>query len=165
MRSVSDRSPQALFVNERYPSGCTIDNLSDGVLQDLCADSSISTGGALIIQDISQGWAEILRSEFPKSVHSTFLAEHVVRLDGVSATGVALEQLRKDIDSNCSDTKMEVDRSVDGRSIIEFDFPFRSSKHKGLHIDFLFESVNLERVPSDFSFSDGARRNVFEKDA
>jgi hypothetical protein len=68
MRSVSDRSPQALFVNERYPSGCTIDNLSDGVLQDLCADSNISTGGALIIQDISQGWAEILRSGFPKFV-------------------------------------------------------------------------------------------------
>jgi hypothetical protein len=41
MQSVRIRSPHALFVNERYPSGCTIDDLGDGVLQDLCADSNI----------------------------------------------------------------------------------------------------------------------------
>jgi hypothetical protein len=165
MRSIKSRSPRALFVNERYPSGCTIDDLSEGVLRELCYDSNLSTGGALIIQDVSEDWAEILRSEYPKSVHSTFLAEHMIRLDGLSATDVALEQLRKDLSSSCPGTKMDVKRPTNGRSIVEFDFPFRPSTHMGLHVDFLFETIDMDRVPSDFSFSGGPRRNVFEKDA
>ena len=119
----------------------------------------------MIIQDVSQDWAEILRSEYPKFVHSTFLAEHMIRLDGLSTNDVALEQLRKDLSSSCPDTKMYVDRPTNGRSIVDFDFPFRPSTHMGLHVDFLFETIDMERVPSNFSFSGGPRRNVFEKDA
>ena len=165
MRSIRERIPQSLFVNERYSSGCAIHDLNGGVLQDLYAKSASPTGGALIVQDINQEWAEILHAGFPESVHPTFLAEHMIRLDDTSATDTALEQLKKDIDSSCPDTKMERTRPTNDRFSVEFEFPSQSPKHKGLHVDFLFETAELERLPSDLLFSDRSRRNVFEKDA
>jgi hypothetical protein len=165
MRSIRDRKPQGLLINERYPVGCKIDDLSGGLLQDLVADSKSPMGGALIIQDINQDWAEIVRSEFPKSVHTTFLAEHMVRLDGKSITEAPMRQLGKQIGNVCPDARVRVTHFSDECLAVDFGFPFRLPKHKGLHIDFLFQTMGLERVPMDYSFLDGTRRTVYEKDA
>lgn len=165
MRSIRDRKPQGLFVAERYPIGCKIHGLGNDILQDLLADSNASTGGALIIQDINQDWAEILRSEFPDSVHTTFLAEHMVRLDEDSITEASLSQLGKEMGNICPDAKLKAENFSDKCLAIDIGFPFRPPEHDGLHIDFVFETARLERVPMDYSFKGGTRRTVYEKDA
>jgi hypothetical protein len=165
MRSIRDRRTQGLFVNERYPVGCKIHGLEDDLLKDLLDASSSSAGGVLIIQDINQDWAEILRSEFPKSVHTTFLAEHMVRLDEESVTEASMSQLGMEIGDICPDAKMKVQRFSDECLAVDFGFPFRLPKHEGLHIDFLFETMRFDRVPTDYSFFGGTRQTVYEKDA
>jgi hypothetical protein len=165
MRSMRNRKSEGLFVSERYPVGCKIDSLEDVLLQDLLADSSSSTGGALIIQDINQDWAEILHSEFPKSAHTTFFAEHMVRLDGVSITDASMKQLAKDIGTVCPDARMGEKHFGDKCLALDFGFPFRLPKHNGFHIDFLFQTMGLERVPTKYSFLGGTRQTVYEKDA
>ena len=164
MRSIRDRKPHAQFISERYPVGCHVNDLEDCALRELLVESELYNGGALIIQDVNRDWAEILRSEFPESVYTTFLAEHMIRLDAASTTDAALEQLEKDISSGCPDTKMEVNRSDDGRLVVDFRTPYQTPKDKGLHIDFLFETMRMKRVPAGFSFSGGTRRIIFEKD-
>lgn len=165
MRSIRDRKPQGLFVAERYPIGCKIRGLENDILQDLLADSNASTGGALIIQDINNDWAEILHSEFPESVHTTFLAEHMIRLDEDSITEASLSQLGKEIGNICPDARLKAEHFSDKCLAIDIGFPFRSPEHDGLHIDFVFETARLERVPMDYSFKGGTRRTVYEKDA
>jgi hypothetical protein len=165
MRSIRDRKPEGLLFNERYTVGCKIHDLEGGVLQDMLESSKFSTGGALIIQDINQHWAEMLRSEFPGSARTTFLAEHMVRLDAESVTEANLRQLGKEIGSVCPKARMKVKDFSDECLAVDFGFPFRLPKHEGMHIDFLFDTVGLERVPSDYSFLDGTRQTVYEKGA
>lgn len=165
MRSIRDRKPKGLFVTERFPIGRQIHDLEDDLLQDLLADSNSSTGGDLIIQDVNQYWAEILRSKFPESVKTTFLAEHMVRLDEESLTEASMMQLGKEIGNICPGAKMIVTKYDDERLALDFDFPFRLPKHKGLHIDFLFETTKLERFSSSYSFTGGTRQIIYEKDA
>lgn len=165
MRSMRNRKPEGLFVNERYLAGCKINALEDGVLQDLLADSNSSTGGALIIQDVNPDWAEILHSEFPKSAHTTFFAEHMVRLDDESITEASMRQLGKEIGNLCPDARMGVKNFSDESLAVDFGFPFRLPKHNGLHIDFLFQTVGPEHVPTEYSFLGGTRQTVYEKDS
>lgn len=165
MRSIRNRKTQGLFFSERYPVGCKIHDLEGGLLQDLLIDSNSSTGGALIIQDINQDWAEILRSEFPESARTTFIAEHMVRLDGKSVTEESMRQVGKEIGEVCPDARMRAKHFSDECLAVDFGFPFRLPKHEGLHIDFLFDTIGLERVPLDYSFLDGTRQTVYEKDA
>ena len=165
MQSVRDRKPQGLFVTERYPVGCKIRGLENDILTDLLADSNASTGGSLIIQDINNEWAEILRSKFPESVHTTFLAEHMIRLDGNSITEASLSQLGKDIGNICPDARLRAEKLSDECLAIDIGFPLRFPEHQGLHIDFVFETTRLERVPMEYSFKGSTRRTVYEKDA
>jgi hypothetical protein len=165
MRSIRDRKPQGLLFNERYTVGCKIHDLEGGILQDMLESSKFSTGGALIIQDINQQWAEILHTQFPASARTTFLAEHMVRLDAESVTEADMRQLGKEIGNVCPDARMKVKDFSDECLAVDFGFPFRLPKHEGMHIDFLFDTVGLERVPSDYSFLDGTRQTVYEKDA
>ena len=165
MRSIRDRKPKGLFVAERYPVGCKIRDLEHGLLQDLLADSQSSKGGTLIIQDINQDWAEILRSAFPESAHTTFLAEHMCRLDAKSITEASLGRLGKEIGNVCPGAELKAKDFSDKCLAIAFDFPFRLPEHKGLHIDFIFETTRLERVPMDCPFKGCTRKTVYEKDA
>ena len=165
MRSIRNRKPQGLFVTERYPAGCKIRSLENGLLQDMLDDSNSSTGGALIIQDVNQDWAEILRSEFPESVHTTFLAEHMIRLDVNSITEASLSRLGEEIGNICPGARLGEKYLSDKCLAIDFGFPFRLPEHNGLHIDFVFETARLERVPMEYSFKGGTRRTVYEKDA
>ena len=165
MRSIRDRKPKGLFITERYPVGCQIQNLEGDLLQQLLADSNLLTGGALIIQDINQDWAEILRSEFPETVHTTFLAEHMSRLDDDSTTEASLKRLGNEISNVCPGARLTATDFSDECLAINFGFPFRLPKHNGMHIDFLFQTMALERVPRDYSFLEETRRTVYEKDA
>jgi len=165
MRSIRDRKPQGLFVNERYPLGQTISYVKNGMLEDLLADSNSTAGGALIIQDINQEWAENLRSTFPRSAHTTFFAEHMARLDADSITEASLRQLGGEISDICPDARMRGKHFDDERLAVGFDFPFQLPKHKGRHIDFLFQTRRLERFDAEFSFSNGTRQTVYEKNA
>ena len=165
MQSIRDRKTQGLFFSERYPVGCKIHDLKGGLLQDLLVDSNSSTGGALIVQDINQDWAEILRYELPGAARTTFLAEHMIRLDAKSVTEPILRQLGMEIGNVCPDARMKAKHFSDECLAIDFGFPFRLPKHEGLHIDFLSDTIGLERVPLDYSFLDGTRKTVYEKDA
>jgi hypothetical protein len=165
MRSIRDRKTQGLFFSERYSVGCKIQDLEGDLLQDLLADSNSSTGGALIVQDINQDWAEILRSEFPRAARTTFLAEHMLRLDESSVTEASMKQLGKEIGNVCPDARMKAKHFSDECLAVDFGFPFRLPKHEGLHIDILFDTIGLERVPLDYSFLEGTRQTVYEKDA
>lgn len=163
MKSIRNRKPQGLLINERYTVGCRVHSLEGGILRDMSDDSKSSTGSALIIQDINQDWAEILRSEFPKSVQTTFLAEHMVRLDETSVTEASMRQVGTEIINVCPHARMKVTHFNDECIAVDFGFPFQLPKHEGVHVDFLFDT--MERVPMDYSFLHGTRQTVYEKDA
>lgn len=162
-RSIRQRTPDGLLINEHYASGCKIDRLSPSFLEDVRADSMALGGTALIIQDINQDWAQVLLSKFPMTVHSAFLAEHMTRIDSACATDGAIEQLRKDIAKGSSGTRLTY-KITERRKTTEFEFPLRSSESSGLHLDILLETNKYSPIPSEIPFSDGPRRDIFEKD-
>jgi hypothetical protein len=55
-RSIKERKPSGLLINELYPSGCRIDKLDSAFLKDVRADSVPLGGTALIIQDVNADW-------------------------------------------------------------------------------------------------------------
>lgn len=163
-RSIRERRPDGLLIDEHYASGCKIDRLSLSFLEGVRADATLMSGTALIIQDINQDWAQVLLSKFPRSIHSAFLAEHMIRIDSALATDEAIEQLRKDISKSSPGTKLTYGMTK-RRKTTEFEFPRRSSEDNGLHLDILFETNKYSPIPSEIPFSDGPRRDVFEKDS
>jgi hypothetical protein len=86
------------------------------------------------------------------------------RLDDDSIADASLRQLAKDIGNVCPNARLKAKNFSDECLAIDFGFPFRLPKHEGMHVDFLFQSKALECVPTDYSFLDGTRRTVYEKD-
>lgn len=161
--SIRERKPDGLLINGHYASGCKIDRLSSEFLEDVRADSMALGGTALIIQDINEDWAQALLSKFPRSICSAFLAEHMIRIDSACATDEAIEQLRKDIEKSSLETRLAYG-ITECRKTTEFGFPLRSSESSGLHLDILLETKKYSPIPSEIPFSDGPRRDIFEKD-
>jgi hypothetical protein len=161
-RSITERKPSGLLINELYPSGCNTNQLDSVFLEEVRADSVPSGGTALIIQDVNQDWANSLCSAFPRITHSSFLAEHMIRIDSAIANDEVLERLSNEMVENNPDTKL--DYGVMGScKTTEFRFPSRPMGTNGFHIDVLIETREAKSCPSDMPFSHGPRRDVFEK--
>jgi hypothetical protein len=161
-RSIRERKPIGILINDLYPSGCKIDQLDSTFLEEMRADSVTLGGTALIIQDVNQDWADSLCSAFPRTAHSVFLAEHMIRIDSAIASDGVLEQLSNEMAEYKPDAKLSYE-NMGCRKTTEFRFPSRPLETSGFHIDILIEASGAKSCPSDMPFSHGPRREVFEK--
>jgi hypothetical protein len=164
MQSITRRKPSAVFMNEQNPHGFE-NGRSIAYLLDKMRVSSQTGGSALIIQDVDQFWAQRLLLEFPRSVHRAFLAHHMIRLDSFSATDQTLEKLEEDITRNHQGAKLET-HLFNRHKSVEFVFPTPSTDISGCHLDCLFQNIEESgnAVPLHVPFSDGPRKDLFEKD-
>jgi hypothetical protein len=116
----------------------------------------------LIIQDVNEDWAHSLCSAFPKTAHSAFLAEHMIRIDSKIANDEVLEQLSNEMVENNPDTKLSYE-VMGCRKTTELWLLSRPLEPVGSHVDVLIETSESKSCPSDMPFSHGPRRDVFEK--
>jgi hypothetical protein len=164
MQSIRERKTSAVFINEQNPDGFE-NGRSIAYLLSKMRVSSERGDSALIIQDIDQFWAQRLLYEFPKSVHRAFLAHHMIRLDSFSGTDRTIERLEEDMTRNRQGAKLE-SRLFNCHKSVEFVFPAPSLDTNGCHLDCLFQTIEESgnAVPLHVPFSNGPRKDLFEKD-
>jgi len=137
MRSIRDRKPNALLVNENHPEGLRWGfQTMDTDLEKLRTNLPRLGGSVLIVEDINEQCGQFLLTKFGQEVSPEFLARHMIRLDSQSA----VEHAKNIMNSSLLTPEQHQRLRLEDRLLLALTSPL-SKDTNGFHVDCDFSSV------------------------